>query len=224
MWFCSRGIMGITFTTPSHLIDSLTRSNRTHTRAHAHTNSSQHAALASPHKNVKKWLLWKPRSSILKCNSTTLVYYYQCQIYIFLVHRQNYDAVAQPNSFFFLTRLFLLNSLLFNLPRIAIIWSAFINSAPLLEFLETLISLRRIKAARLPASLCHCSPLIVRSCFFLTSFHRYVLCMIHFFSFSLHALRTLHFRSSTNTLFTDTLSRCMSGQVGDQCPAKTCNL
>lgn len=135
------------------------------------------------------------------------------------------NAVAQPNSFFFfLTRLSLLHSLLFNLPRIAIIWSAFINGASLLEFLETLISLRRIKAARLPASLRTMSGEQWQSCFFLTSFHRYVLFMIHFFSFSLHALRTLHFRSSTNTLFTDTLSRCMSGHVWDQCPAKTSNL
>lgn len=133
-----------------------------------------------------------------------LAYYYQHQIHIFLAHRRNCKT---QNAFFstlsFRPQLFPpSNSRLFNLPRISLIWSAFITGASSLEFLETLISLRTIKAAWLRAGLGAMSAEQWQSCSFVNSFHLYFLCIFRsFFVF----LSTLHFRHSAET-FPQTVS------------------
>lgn len=132
-----------------------------------------------------------------------LAYYYQNQIHIFLAHRRNCET---QNAFFLpfpsAPTFPPSNSLLFNLPRISLIWSAFITSASSLEFLETLISLRTIKAAWLRAGLGAMSAEQWQSCFFVNSFHLYFLCIFRsFFVF----LSTLHFRHSAET-FPQTVS------------------
>lgn len=89
-------------------------------------------------------------------------------------------------SFFPIPTFSPLISLLSNLPRIALIWSAFITSGSSLGFLETLISLRTIKAARLRDGLRAMNGEQWQTCFFFNSFHLYLLCVFHFFSFSLY--------------------------------------
>ena len=120
-----------------------------------------------------------------------MAYYYQHQIRIFLAHRRK----CKPKTHFLYVHPFLppqlfppFNSLLFNLPRISLIWSAFITSASSLGFLETLISLRTIKAAWLRAGLRAMSGEQWQSCSFMNSFHLYFLCVFpsFFFCFSLY--------------------------------------
>ena len=135
-----------------------------------------------------------------------MAYYYQHQIRIFLAHRRK----CKPKTHFLYVHPFLppqlfppFNSLLFNLPRISLIWSAFITSASSLGFLETLISLRTIKAAWLRAGLRAMSGEQWQSCSFMNSFHLYFLCVFPSFFFVFPS--TLHFRCSADT-FPQTVS------------------
>lgn len=119
------------------------------------------------------------KGGMLKSNTSTMVFYYPWQLHPVL-YRQKWNTVI--NSYIF-PIFFYPSSPFFHDPtspsspsHVTIIRSAFVNSAFLLEFLETLILLRIIKAAGLRANLTENSGVSSWPLFIMTSF-----CMIFFF-------------------------------------------